>query len=725
MIVSNIKSRLRSKSVTSILLMLIMIFIPIQTAFALDAPIQSLDVNGTTIYTTGGGYNEAHGISGVTFNTETKVLTLTDANLESISSSGDLDIQLVGTNTISATTDSSALLAMGGDITITGDLSSLTIAALSSSSPAISIGAGGRLTIGEPSKSITVTVTQGFLVNCEDTYIVDGNTFTTPGGGGEPPAGEPLQLFIDGLITIDETADPQVTYFEGEGWDIEYSMYDGYQINIDATQVTTFPYITGIGDGTISINANGGNVTVSENIDNLSVNFDGRVDILFGMGPDIGDVQFVGGIFTEGSVYGGDGDVFVGTSENPAPFGIGASEVALRFGNLTINSVNQALYYYNPTPSEGEGMLISATQNAILTVASSSIATENVISALVLAGGSIDFSYTTGLGTFIPQAGYWTWVEFTGTEMENIDPIIVDCVEGTHVEDKYVLTTNEGYFLLESTANALYQLGFNYDDSDDSRVVNGTVNVIAANGYKFVSGGFYDFSIEEGTEVTIELIPNYGYQYVSGGINGNPTFPEAGRASYSFIMPANHIHISAIFEENPDIIDLETDLISEANITLPDGEINGNAELLIDEASEFDTTGFVEAAGEYEIGSYLDLSLNELIYKGSTDDAWRTTITELDSDSSITLKLGDSLQDHAQYKVIREHNGEITELDAVYDPTNDTITFDTDGFSVYGLAYYDPANPNTNGGIIGSVAMGIISLIGLCGVELVYRKKIM
>ena len=92
MIRHTIKNRFRSKSIISMLLTLIMIFIPIQTVSALDAPIQSLSINGTTIYTTGGGYNEAHGISGVTFNTDTKILTLTDTNLESISSSGDLDI---------------------------------------------------------------------------------------------------------------------------------------------------------------------------------------------------------------------------------------------------------------------------------------------------------------------------------------------------------------------------------------------------------------------------------------------------------------------------------------------------------------------------------------------------------------------------------------------------------------------------------------------------------
>ena len=188
-------------------------------------------------------------------------------------------------------------------------------------------------------------------------------------------------------------------------------------------------------------------------------------------------------------------------------------------------------------------------------------------------------------------------------------------------------------------------------------------------------------------------------------------------------MPANHVHISAIFERTDDIIDLETDKISAASITLPVGELNRNAELLIDEASEFDTTGFVAAAGGFEIGSYLDLSLNELIYKGSTTDAWRTSLTDLNSDSSIILALGDELKGHAEYKVIRHHNGTIEELDAVYDAATGTLSFDTDGFSIYALAYSDPENPNTYDGVLGSVALGLSSLMGLVGVGLVTRRK--
>lgn len=720
----NISQKLaRFRVFLSFLLLFSFLFAPLTPLFALDAPIQSLDVNGVNIFNTEGGYNAGHGITGISYHVDTHTLTMNNANVERISSSGDLDINIVGTNTITATTDSSALLAMGGDITITGDAATLTITALASNHPAITIGAGGRLTIGATGTAITVTVSQGILMNCEDTFIVEGNTFNTPisEGPGGPPPGEPLQLAIGSITVIDETSDPQITSASGEGWSIEYSQYGGYQIDIDATVTPTLGHISGSGDGVISINALGGDVTINHNL-GFSVYFDGNVEVLFGLG-DVGNVYLSGGIFTEGMVIGGDGDVFIGTPEVLSQFGIGAKNVSLNYGNLTINTTGTALSYFNLlTPAEGEGMEIQSRQGANLIVQSSNNATERVNSATVFGGGLIDLTYMNQLGVFTPQSGYWEWAEFTGTEMENTEPTIVTCEAGTDETNRYSLTLTPTNFLLQSTSKVLHQLGFNYDDSDDSRVENGTVNVIAANGYKFVSGGFYDFTIEEGTEVTIELLPNYGYQYVSGGINGIPTFPDEGKASYTFTMPANHVHISAIFEKTSDIVNIDTTKVAGASFTMPANEINGNAELLVDDATVANQDAYNTALGGFKAGSYLDLSLNEVIYKGTSEDAWRTNITQLEQDTSVTLTLGNDLKGHAEYKIIRNHEGVIEKLDAVYDPSTGTITFNTDAYSTYVIAYNDPVNPKTFDGIVGSFALGLSSIIGLCGVQL-YRKN--
>lgn len=108
--------------------------------------------------------------------------------------------------------------------------------------------------------------------------------------------------------------------------------------------------------------------------------------------------------------------------------------------------------------------------------------------------------------------------------------------------------------------------------------------------------GYTDYVIEEGSEVTIELLPDYGYQYVAGGINGNPTTPDEGKATYTFIMPNNNIHLSAIFEKTSDVLNINSDYIKNASIIVPANEINGNAEFNVNEIDIEDEKEYEEVA---------------------------------------------------------------------------------------------------------------------------------
>ena len=699
------------RMISSLFITLLILITPLSSIIALEAPLQSLDVNGVNVFNAIDGYNESHGIAGITFDEGTKILTMTHANVNSVHANGDLDIVLVGNNTIDALTDSAALLAMGGDLTITGDSANLSISALASNQLAISIGAGGRLTIGAEGTVITVTVTEGILNNCEDTYIVDGNTFNSPDSGGpmEPPAGDPLQISIDGALVIDETADPQVTSASGTGWSIEQGFMGIYQLVVDGG--TTLPYITGIGDGALSISSIDGSFSIAENEDSRSINMNGNVMIF--LSNESGNVSLVGGIYTEGEVSVRDSNMIsIGSSGVPSITGISARALYVGSSNFSIYTSGTALQYYNETPLEGEGMIVESGAGHSLIV-ESDIATDNVLDVIVSGGGTIDLSYISGLGSFTPKASHWPWIDMTGTEEENPLPTTVTCEEGTDATNKYVMTSTEGNFLLESTAGTLYQLGWNIPDAEDSIVTNGTVRVIAANGFRFTSGDFTDYSIEAGSTVTIELLPDYGYQYVSGGLNGNQTVPDDGKASYTFTMPDNHLHLSAIFESMSDIVDIETTKIAGATLTVPSTEINGNAELLIGDATDIDEASFESQAGDFEIDTYLDLSLNEVIYKGTTEDVWRTNITELNESTTVTLTLSDDLKGHAEYMVLREHEGVIEEIEGVYDANTGTLTFDTDAYSTYALAYNDPINPPTYDNIVWSFVIGIISISGL------------
>ncbi len=710
-----------SKIFLSFLILFSYILLPISPAIALEAPIQSLDVNGVNIFNIGGGYNSSHGIAGISYDVPTHTLTLTNASVENIHASGDLDIVIVGTNFVTNPSSGAAILAMGGDLTITGDSASLTISPSASNEPSITIGVSGRLTIGAAGTSITVTVTDGFLNNCEDTYVVDGNTFTPPASEDPlgPPPGDPLQIFVDGFLAIDETSDPQVTSVSGEGWSLEQGFMGIYQLNVESGR--TLGYITGSGDGALSISSLDGSFTIAENEDSRSINMNGNVTLF--LGTEMGTINLVGGIYTEGEVIVRDGqNVSIGTLGVPSNTGIASGGLYIGSSDLSIYTTGTALAYYNPTPLEGVGMLVESGQGHTLTVFSSDIATENVASLRVSGGGTIDLSYTSSLGLFTPEASHWPWTDMTGTEEENPLPTTVICEEGTDTDNKYVMTSSVGNFLLESTAGTLYQLGWNIPDAQDSIVTNGTVRVIAANGYRFTSGGYTDYSIEAGSTVTIELLPDYGYQYVSGGLNGNQTLPDEGKASYTFTMPEGHLHLSAIFERSSDIVNLDTDIIDNAALVMPSGEINGNAELLIDEASGVQEDKFLNAAGGYEVDTFLDLSLNEVIYKGTTEEVWRTNLTELEEETTVTLTLSDELEGHGEYKVLREHDGVVEVLDAVYDPSTGALTFDTDSFSTYAIAYNDETNPNTYDNISIFAIIGFASILGLTGM-FVYERR--
>lgn len=708
------------RSILSLFILLLILIAPISSIIALDAPLQSLDVNGVNVFNVTDGYNASHGIAGITFDEPTKVLTLTDATLTNIHANGDLDIVIVGTNSVSSSTESSALLAMGGDLIITGDAATLSISALASDQPAISIGAGGRLTIGEAGTVITVTVTQGILNNCEDTYVVDGNTFNSPDSGGpiEPPAGDPLQISIDGTLVIDETTDPQVTSASGTGWSVEQGFMGIYQLVVD--EGTTLGYITGTGDGALSIGSMDGSFSIAENEDSRSINMNGNVMIF--LSNESGDINLIGGIYTEGEVSARDSSVIsIGSPGVPSTAGISASGLYVGSSNFSIYTSGTALQYYNETPLEGEGMMVESGAGHSLIV-ESDIATANVLDVIVSGGGTIDLSYVSDLGSFTPKASHWPWIDMTGTEEENPLPTTVTCEEGTDATNKYIMTSTEGNFLLESTAGTLYQLGWNIPGAEDSIVTNGTVRVIAANGFRFTSDDYTDYSIEAGSTVTIELLPDYGYQYVSGGLNGNQTVPDDGKASYTFTMPDNHLHLSAIFASMSDIVDIETTKIEGATLTVPETEINGNAELLIGDATDIDEESFESQAGDFEIDTYLDLSLNEVIYKGTTEDVWRTNITELNESTTVTLTLSDDLKGHAEYMILRDHEGTVEEIEGIYDANTGTLTFDTDAYSTYALAYNDPENPATFDNIIWSFVIGIISISGLFVVSR-YKKE--
>lgn len=111
-------------------------------------------------------------------------------------------------------------------------------------------------------------------------------------------------------------------------------------------------------------------------------------------------------------------------------------------------------------------------------------------------------------------------------------------------------------------------------------------------------------------------------------------------------------------------------------------------------------TAMAQAAKDYTIGQYLDISLFKyMTVNGKQQDgvALHTTKNAL----TISVAVPDALINtnsavNRNYCIVRCHEGAIAVLDAAFDAANKTLTFKTDRFSVYAIAYKDTAVPSSS-----------------------------
>ena len=110
-------------------------------------------------------------------------------------------------------------------------------------------------------------------------------------------------------------------------------------------------------------------------------------------------------------------------------------------------------------------------------------------------------------------------------------------------------------------------------------------------------------------------------------------------------------------------------------------------------------TAMAQAAKGCTIGQYLDISLFKyMTVNGKQQDgvALHTTKNAL----TISVAVPDALINtnsavNRTYCIVRNHDGAITVLDAAFDAASKTLTFKSDRFSVYAIAYKDTAVPGS------------------------------
>ena len=110
-------------------------------------------------------------------------------------------------------------------------------------------------------------------------------------------------------------------------------------------------------------------------------------------------------------------------------------------------------------------------------------------------------------------------------------------------------------------------------------------------------------------------------------------------------------------------------------------------------------TAMAQAAKGYTIGQYLDISLFKYMTVNGSQQAGvalRTTKNAL----TISVAVPDALINtnsavNRTYCIVRNHEGTIDVLDAAFDAAGKTLTFKTDRFSIYAIAYKDTAVPSS------------------------------
>lgn len=273
-------------------------------------------------------------------------------------------------------------------------------------------------------------------------------------------------------------------------------------------------------------------------------------------------------------------------------------------------------------------------------------------------------------------------------------------------EGRYTYTKSDSHVTLVSTSKSLSIIGV------EQNIDHGYFKVESGSGIMNEKG---DFWAEEGTPVKFTLVPDAGYQYKPGTFCSNG-YPVGGNnllfkktdepGVYIYTMGPNACYITCEFEEANDEMDVQSDDVGNASIDMGENDLSGTMEFAVSDATDLSDdikTDIEEQAGEYEVGSVLDLTLDQKINTFTGEDAWKTNITELQHDMSISLSLDESLADEEDYEIIRIHNGESDVIETTYDSQTDTLTFDTDCFSIYAIAYKKAAAHTHAGTKIGQV----------------------
>lgn len=178
---------------------------------------------------------------------------------------------------------------------------------------------------------------------------------------------------------------------------------------------------------------------------------------------------------------------------------------------------------------------------------------------------------------------------------------------------------------------------------------------------------------------------------------------KGGAAFTNSTVPENNVYSAALSGTMDQLMDQL--LTPEEKAEIAAGTLNIEVMLTASDTVSEDEKRQIEAAkGNAQIGKYINLTL---MIKKSGKDEWLPVQNTAGGPVTITLQVpGELINSNGAvtrtYQIIRLHSGAdgmvATVLPCTYDPATGTVSFQTDRFSAYAIAYTDQQNGDSGSG---------------------------
>ena len=260
-----------------------------------------------------------------------------------------------------------------------------------------------------------------------------------------------------------------------------------------------------------------------------------------------------------------------------------------------------------------------------------------------------------------------------------------------------------------------------YDNATDMNDISNTIACVA-NGCVDNTTKEGSIHFEKGNVIVFEFVPKYGYQLTNVEMNGTALTAQSNTNQYILDTSSatGNGHFSATFTKIDDVVKTNSSAVSGGQLNLSGAIDAGTGRLSVDDftPTEEQTTNFEETATGYEIAEYFDLSLQQIFYKGANDDSnvWTNDLSQLAGDAKISLVLAEGVDGNDVAIVHEKHDGSYELIDGTYDATTHTVSFATDSFSNYAVAYRTVAKAPDTGAINNSKDTTLASTILILGV---------